>query len=257
MIIEVILLSAVAGMLLGALSFFVVSRNVEFAGVGISHSIFGGVAIAISLDLNVFLVSLIFGIVVGLLILKLSDGLEMNTSIGIFFPFSVALGIVVLYVLHKQPMDIWSYLFGNIFLLSNSEKLMLVLFSLIVGVYSFLFLEKQVFVSLDRELARAYGIEVELHDHAFFLLLSVGIVVAIKSVGIILLSALLVIPSAIAFMLSKGIIPSFVMSVFLGGAIMCLGSFLAYVFNVPSGAGTVLLGSLLYFLSKLVWIYRN
>ncbi len=250
-IIKVLIYGMLVSLISGILSYFVVSRNVEFAGVGISHAAFGGVALALVLGINPMWFLLIFTPIIGLLIASSPKTLSENTAIGIIFPFFMSLGIVLIYLSDQNLSLVWSYLFGNIFLVSRSDFILFLLVALLILIYTFVYFRELVFTSFSRELAQAYGVNVKFINYSFMVVLSVGIVVTIKMLGIVLLSAFLVLPASIAFLISRGVGHSFVITIIFSILISVVGILGSYYLDLPSGASIVIAGTLIYMLAYI------
>ena len=246
MIIEVLLYGILVSIVSGILSYFVVARNVEFAGVGISHAAFGGVAIAMVLGINPMWFLLIFTPLVGILIASSPRNLSENTAIGILFPFFMSLGIILIYLSQQNLSLVWSYLFGNIFLVGRGDFILFLIVGILVVLYVMIFFRQLVFTSFSRELARAYGVNTSFINYTFMAILSLGIVVSIKMLGIVLLSAFLVLPASISFLISKGVGRSFILTVFFSVLMSVLGILASYWLDLPSGASIVVVGTAIY-----------
>ena len=250
-IIKVLIYGVLVSFISGILSYFVVSRNIEFAGVGISHAAFGGVALALVMGINPILFLLIFTPLVGLLIASSPKALSENTAIGILFPFFMSLGIVLIYLSGQNLSLVWSYLFGNIFLVSRSDFILFLLVAFLISTYILIYFRELIFTSFSRELAQAYGVNVKFINYSFMVILSVGIVAMIKMLGIILLSAFLVLPASTSFLISKGVGRSFFMTIFFAILMSIAGIVASYYLDLPSGAAIVLSGTAFYLLAYL------
>ena len=245
------LLIGIAASLVGA---FVVLRRLSSIGSGISHSAFGGVAIGLVMGINPYGSALIFAITVGLMIglsvrrLSLSE----DSAVGLFFPATMALGIAVLSKIEGYTPNLLSYLFGNILLVESRDILFaggtLLLILLLLG----LFYREWTALTFDAETAEATGIPVARMDALFLSLLAFVVVVSIKVVGIVLVSALLVTPPLTALKLSKSFSSLLLFSALAGALSTLAGIFLSYYINIPSGAAIVLFSTLLFFAVSLI-----
>ncbi len=247
-----------AGILIACLcalfSVFVVLKRLSFIGVGISHSAFGGVALGYLLDLDATFTAILFCATVALLIgfINRQGRLHEDTAIGIFFALTMALGIIFIGLSGRYNVDLFGYLFGNILAIAPRDLLLIlgiapVVFALVLSLF-----KELLFLSFDEEVAQVSGVAVAPVYYFFLLAMAVTIVIAIKLIGIVLVSALLVLPAATARQFTDSYRMLVLYSVAVGVVSTVLGLFLSYQLNLASGATIVLLAGLLFFLS-LFW----
>jgi ABC-type Mn2+/Zn2+ transport system permease subunit len=245
-----------AGLLLsllcGVLSVFVILRRMAFIGVGISHSAFGGVALGFLLGIDPLWSGIAFAVAVALLI-EWAQGqgrLEEDAAIGIFFAFAMALGVVFLHLSRTYNVDVFGFLFGNILAVGPHQLGEILVVSLIVlGTVGF-FYKELVFLSFDEEMAWVTGVPVKALRYLFLVLMSLVIIMAIYLVGIILVSALLVIPGAVGRNLTRHIVGMLWVSVAAALGATAGGLFLSFGLDWPSGATVVLVLGMFFFLSQ-------
>jgi zinc transport system permease protein len=255
----------VAGVLLsllcGVLSVFVILRRMAFIGVGISHSAFGGVALGFLLGLDPLRSGIGFAVAIALLIEWAHERgrLEEDAAIGIFFAFAMALGVVFLHLSRTYNVDVFGFLFGNILAVGPRQVGEILTVGLAVLGLVALFYKELVFLSFDEEMAWVSGVPVKALRYLFLVLLALTIIMAIYLVGIILVSALLVIPGAIARNLTRHILGMLWMSLAAAVGATLGGLFLSYGLDWPSGATVVLVLALGFFLSQaiLLWPRRG
>jgi zinc transport system permease protein len=240
-----------AGLLIGpTISYygvFIIQRGLAFMGEGLAHAAFGGVALGLLLGWEPLWVALPFVLAVALGIAWLRDRtiLRSDTVIGIFFALSMALGIVFLSLKQNYSVDATAYLFGSILALKNTDLwAALAAFGLALG--SLPLWGRWATASFDRESALAEGLPVRRDDYVLLALVAVTVVVAVKVVGIILLSALLIIPAATARLLSRRFAGMTVLAVGLGFGGALAGLVISYFCNLPSGATIVLVQCALF-----------
>jgi zinc transport system permease protein len=225
----------------------------SFIGAGISHAAFGGVALGFFTGINPTITAVVFSIAVALGIEFVSrrGKVSSDTSIGIFFASSMAFGIVLISLSREYTVDLFGYLFGNILAITRGE----VLLSLSVGVLvigTILLFLKEIFITTyNEDIARVSGISVRGINILFLLLLSISIVVSIKIVGIILISALLVIPGATAQLFARSL--SFMIAVSCGVAVIStvLGLIISYEFDIAPGGSIVLTATAIFLVALL------
>lgn len=245
----------VAAILVGAtcsvIGVYVVLKKLAFIGSGIAHSAFGGVALGFLLGLNPIAVAAPFSIATaaGIGLVSKKGRVSEDAAIGIFFASTMALGVIFVGLSKGYSIDLFGYLFGSILAVSTFDLwLILVLGLAVVGVVMLLYKEF-FFLSFDEELAKVNGLPVQGLYYLLLTLMSVTIVVSIKVVGIILVSALLVIPAAAAFQLTRRFRNMMILSVVLGVVSGVVGLILSYYFNLASGATIVITATIIFFLS--------
>jgi ABC-type Mn2+/Zn2+ transport system permease subunit len=235
----------------GLLSVFVVLRKMSFIGVGISHAAFGGVAIGFFTGATPIVTALFYSIAValGIEFVSRKGKVSEDASIGIFFASSMALGIVLISLSKEYNIDLFGYLFGNILAITDGEVILTLFTTVLVTGCLLLFLKEIFLITYNEELARVSGIPVRAINTLFLIVLSVSIVISMKIVGIILVSALLVIPGATAQLLTRNLYSMIVTS--CGAAVIStvLGLFLSYELDVAPGGSIVLTATVLFFLA--------
>jgi zinc transport system permease protein len=245
-------------LLCGMLSIFVVLRRMAFIGVGISHSAFGGVALGFLLGVDPLWTGIGFALLVALLIewAQTHTAVAEDTAIGIFFAASMALGLVFLHLSRAYNVDVFGFLFGNI--LAIGTKQLWQILGVTVGVLAVIlaFFKEIVFLSFDEEMAWVSGVPVKILRYLFLILMALVVIVTIYLVGIILVSALLVIPGAIAQNLSRHLKNMVWVSagVAVGSAVG--GLIFSYGIDFPSGATIVLVLAFLYLVTSLLRPWR-
>jgi zinc transport system permease protein len=248
-----------AGILVGFLSsyygVFIVQRGLGFLGSGLAHAAFGGVALGVLLDQEPLWIAVPFTILVavGITWVKDKTNLGGDTTIGIFFSVSMALGVIFIFLKRQYSSDAFNYLFGSILSVTLADIIVpaiLILITLIL----FPFWKRWAYSSFDRELAQADRIPVNLDDYLLSILIAVTIVVSIKVVGIVLIAAFLVIPPASARLVTKSFSRMTVTSIIIGISTALIGLWISYYLDVPSGATIILLQASVFF---LVMIFRN
>ncbi|MEJ2204812.1 MAG: metal ABC transporter permease [Gemmatimonadota bacterium] len=243
----------VTGTLLGVscavLSFFVVLRRMAFVGVGLSHTALGGVAIGVVFGVPPLLAAAIFTTGVAWVIGWIGGrtGVSEDTAIGVFFPAAMALGIVLISLSPEYRQDLMGYLFGNILSVGPEDVLPIASVSLLgLGVIAFYFKEL-LFVGVDLEAARAAGLPVTGLRLLLLTVLAVTIVAAVRLVGIVLVSAFLVIPAATGQAVARSL--SGMLGIAVGSAVFSVvtGLWLSWMWDLPSGAAIVLVAAGLFF----------
>jgi zinc transport system permease protein len=238
---------------LSLLSGFVVLKRLAFAGSGIAHAAFGGVAIALLLRLPAAPVAITFALGLALLVAWLSRdrGLPEDSAIGIFYAASMAVGVVALGFQRHYTVDLFSLLFGNMLALTSADLWTLAALAVVVAIVAWRLFADLISVSFDEDLAAVSGLPVAALNRLLMLLLTLSIVLSMKAVGLVLVSALLVLPGATALEVSRSL-RSYV------GWTLCFGLLAAgaglaasFAFNLASGAAIVLSGTAIFLVIAL------
>lgn len=235
---------------LSLLSFFVVLRRIAFIGAGISHSALAGIALGMVLGVNTTLSATVFCALIALLIGYISrrGRVREDAAIGITFSGTMALGVTLIALSGRYMSNIFSYLFGSILSITAGDIVLMAVYCIATVVLLGLFFRHLLFISLDESIARVSGVPVDFLHYLLLVLIAVVTVASIKLVGIILVSALLVLPAATARQLARTYRPMLLISVGTGLISLFTGLALSYTFDLPSGATIVLCACALFFL---------
>ncbi len=258
------LLNALIGALLSGLSLalfapYVTLRRISYMGEALSHMAFAGIAFAILLNLNLNLTTLIFVVIISLAIGWLSKRHKLHeaNTISIFLSVSMALGIILISISQNYAFDLASYLFGNVLLITESEVYLLAVLSIINIAFVSLFYKELFYLSYNEEISQVYRIKTGMVSRAFLILLAVNIAINLKSAGIILVTAQLILPAVIAFNLVPGLKPAILMSAIISVICAMAGFYLSFTFNLPTGATIVLFEAVIYIISMLIGVKNN
>jgi len=242
----------IGGILVGALAsyygVFVVQRRLAFMGSGLSHAAFGGIALGMLLGWTPMWVALPFTVAIAIAIVWVRDrtALASDTTIGIFFSLSMAAGIIFLSMKEGYASDAFTFLFGSILAVRGED----IVASAAVCVGTLLLLPlwgRWAYATFDQALARADRLRVTAEDYLLTICLAVVIVVSIKVVGIILISAFLVLPAATARIIARTFASMTLFAVLIGVSTVVVGLFASYHSDLPSGATIILVQSTLFF----------
>lgn len=234
-----------AGVLVGLLAsyygVFVVQRGLSFLGSGLAHSAFGGVALGLLLGAEPLWVAVPFTVAaaLGMTWVRERTTLGADTAVGVVFSVAFALGVVFLSLRRGYSADAFSYLFGSILAVTPADLWLTAAVGLAALLASPLW-GRWAYATFDRELALADRVGVERDDYVLSVLIAVTVVVAVKVVGIMLISAFLVIPAATARLLARTFRTMTLVSVVLGASSAVLGLWASYRLDIPSGATIIL-----------------
>lgn len=243
-------------LLAGPLGCVVVWRRMAYFGDTLAHSALLGVALAVSVDLMPIVGVAVIGIVLASLLFWLEQKQELSndTLLGILSHSALALGLIVLSIAQNQGanVDLMSYLFGDI-LAVNRDELVWIFAGVVVVLSLFAYLWRDLLsISVHEELALTDGVSVRKTRFIFMCLLALTIAVAIKIVGVLLITALLIIPAASARLFSKSPIQMVLLSMLFAVISVVLGIVSSLQWDAPAAPAIVVASAGLFFVSNLV-----
>ncbi len=227
---------------------FLVLRKMSLIGDGLSHVSFGAIALGLCLGMFPFYVAVPVVMLASLLILKISEKAKVygDAAIGIVSAVGVAGGVILASISKGFNVDLFSYLFGNILAISNIEVILSVALSVVVLAVIYFFYWDLFSATFDEEYAKTSGVKTNGINIILTLLTAVTVVLSVKIVGIMLVSALLILPAVTALQLSKG----FKSTIIIGGAIsllsVLLGITLSFFLDLPTGATIVMINAVFF-----------
>jgi zinc transport system permease protein len=235
----------------GVIGTYVVVRRMVFIAGGISHSSFGGVGLGYLLGFDPVLGAMLFSVASALGIGAISrrTRLPEDSAIGMLWALGMALGFIFIGLSPGYAPDLWGYLIGNILSVSSFDLiLMLILTIVVISVVISLFKELRS-LSFDEEFAKVSGVPTGWLYFILLILIALSVVVLIQTVGIILLIALLTIPTAVARQFTHSLYKMMLFSVFFSAVFVISGLWLSYVLDLASGATIILVSGALFLLS--------
>lgn len=232
---------------------YIILRGLSFIGAGIAHASFGGVALGFLLNINPVYAAFAFCVATawGIGFISERGRVKEETAVGVFFASTMAFGAFLIGVLEIYNVDLFSYIFGNILIISNIDLYLTIALAIVIIFVLFLFQKEFLFLTFDRESAQVSGLPVKKLNLLMLILVALTIVISIKAVGIVLVSALLVTPAASAFQLTREFKKMQKLAVVFGVGSCWIGLVLSSLFDVPSGATIVLVATLLFFITLI------
>ena len=178
----------------------VVNFRMAFFSDAIGHSAFAGVAFgllfAVSPGITMPLLALIVGI--GIMAVKQRSGLSTDTIIGVFFSAVVAAGLAVVSRYPQAARDMQMFLYGDILTISDTDIAVMVLLLIVFLLFQAFSFNKLICIGLNLQLAKAHRIRTAFYQYLFAALLSLVVILSVKAVGVLLVTAMLITPAAAA-----------------------------------------------------------
>jgi len=226
------------GLICSFMGTFLVLRRYSLFGDGIAHVAFGGISVGLFLGVfplwTAFIVSIFGGI--GLQKLRQSTKISGDAAVAVVLVSGLAVGVILVSSSGGFSVDLFSFLFGSILLISNEDTIMILAIS--SGIIATLVVLQKQFLHLtfNEEQAKLVGLRTTLLNYAFVILASITVVTSMRLVGILLISALIVIPNITAMMFGKGFKKTVCISMGISVISVIGGILLSYFLNLaPSG----------------------
>jgi zinc transport system permease protein len=232
---------------------FLVLRRQSLFGDAISHVAFGGIAIGLFINLYPIWTAFIVSIFGALGITKLRDSTKIppDSAIAVLLTSGLAVGVVLIGLAGGFTLDLYSFLFGSILLVSPQDTLtILVLSAAVLSIISVIY-RKLLYVTFDEQQAKVSGIQVTNLNYLFIVLASITVITSIRLVGVLLISSLVVIPNITAIMFGKGFKKTLLISFLIAVYSVLGGIIISYYLNLAPG-GTIVLMSIATFFATLI-----
>jgi ABC-type Mn2+/Zn2+ transport system permease subunit len=247
--------SLLAAVLVGAtcsiIGVFVVLRGLAFVGAGTAHAAFAGVALAYLVGLPPLPLAVLFGLATVWTtgIMEEKGKMKLDASIGILYTATMALAILFIGLMKEYNAEVYGYLFGSVLSVTPTELKIVLAMSLLVLAIVTLFAKELYFIAFDQEMAEASGVPARKIFYLLLTLVAVTVVISLKTVGAILVFAMVLIPASTAYQLTYSLSQLTLYSVIIG--VVCAGGgvLLSYLWDLPSGPAIVLLATAVFFLS--------
>lgn len=218
--------------------FLVLRRNSLF-GDALSHVAFGGIAVGLMAGIYPLWTGLALSVAGALGITKLrqSSRIPPDATVAILLSSGLALGILLVSASGGFTLDLFSFLFGSILLVSINDTLAILAMAGAILAIVIVLYKRFMYVTFDEEQARVSGLRISALNYLFVVLASVAAVVSMRLVGILLVSALIVIPNVTALLFGRGFKKTALISVAVSVFSVIAGIAIAYAFNLaPAGA---------------------
>jgi manganese/iron transport system permease protein len=246
--------SVLVGIVCAVMGTFVVLKGLAFIGDAVSHATFPGLVIAYLLGAPLYVGGAVAAVATSLAIGVVSrrGGLRFDTSVGVLFAGTFAFGVLLFSTIKNYVADLLGYLLGNVLGISPGDLVQLAILSAIVLAIVLAIRKELLFATFDPLGAAASGLPVAGLEYLLLALLGVTIVVSIQAVGIIMVVAMLVTPSATAQLLVVRFGRMMAIAVVIAALSAVAGLYLSFYLNLASGASIVLIETISFVLALVL-----
>ncbi|MDE2001774.1 MAG: metal ABC transporter permease [Patescibacteria group bacterium] len=248
------------GLMIGAIAplvgVFLVLRRYSLIADTLAHVSLAGVAIGLLLGWNPLATAAGVAVIssIGIERLRLSQKVYGDTALSIFLSGSLAVALILISVAHGFSVDLLSYLFGSIVTVKTSDVLLISILGAAVALAVILLFKELVFITFDEETARVSGIPTRAINIALIVLAALTVALAIPIVGVLLISALMVIPVVTAQQMHKGFLPTIIIAELVSLIAVALGIIGSFYLNIPASGAIV---AILVIVFLAVFGYKN
>ncbi len=229
--IAIALLCSVVGM-------FLVLRRYSLFGDAIAHSSFGGIAAGLLIGIYPLWTAYIVSLASALIITRIRQKFEISgdAAVAVLLSSGIAVGLILISLSGGFTIDIFSFLFGSILLVSVEDTVLILALTGSILIVILLLYRQLIYSTFNEEQAKVSGIPVEKLNYLIVFIAGITVVTAIQLVGILLISALFVIPNVTAIMYGRSFKQTAILSMAFAVSSIVAGILISYVFDItPSG----------------------
>ena len=247
-----LIVSALVGFLLPIVGAYIITRGRAFMSDALAHSIVAPVAVASLLGFTSYVMAVPGGVAIALLIgyLTRHTGISDDTSIGVVFAGMFALGLIILSISvdinPQRSVNIEDLLLGQVLGVTQTDVIVSLVLTAAVAIGVYLFHRQLVFTTFDPVGARVVGIRTGIVEYVLLALLALVIVIGLSAAGIVLVMAMLVIPSASAYLMARRFVGVILIGAAIGVISAIAGLYLSYYANWPSGPAMALVAAVIF-----------
>jgi len=258
-----LIVAILASIAAGVIGTYIVVKRMSLISGSIAHAAFGGLGISYFLNSNPLFGGVLFSLVsaVSIALFRKNARNRLDTLLSFLWSTGMAIGLVFIFLTPGYATDLFTYLFGNILLVSRFDLHMIFFLDIIILAMVYLMYNSFLAVTFDEEHAETRNMPITLINMLIFGLIALTIVATIRVVGIVLMIAILTIPAATAQLFHKTVKKIMVTSSLITLFASISGLFASYYLNFATGPIIVLIISALYlgglFISKLTTPHAN
>jgi zinc transport system permease protein len=227
---------------------FLVLRRYSLIADTLAHVSLAGIAIGLLLKINPVTTAIFTAIISSVAIEKLRNSKQVygESALALFLSGSLALAIVLISLAHGFSVDLFNYLFGSLVTVKQNDVYIIAVLGAVVAAAVILFFKELMFITFDEEAAQVSGIPVSFVNILFIILAALTVSLAIPIVGVLLISALIVIPVVASLQFKKGFIQTILLAEAISIFSVISGIVTSFYLNLSTG-GTIVLITLAIF----------
>jgi len=234
------LVSGIAiALLCSVVGLFLVLRRYSLFGDAVAHSSFGGIALGLLLGIYPMWTAYVISIISALIITRIKQKFDISgeASVAILLSSGIAIGLILISISGGFSVDIFSFLFGSILLVSTEDTILILVLTGAILIVILLLYRELVYSTFNEDQAKVSGIPVEKINYLIVFIAGITVVTSIQLVGILLISALFVIPNVTAIMFGRSFKQTAILSISFAISAVVIGILISYLLDItPSGS---------------------
>lgn len=245
------ILISVCASLLGTI---LVLKKYSLIGHGLADVGFASVSLAVAIGISPIYIATPLVILASFIIMYISQNKKINgdVAIGIFSTGALAFGVIVTALSKGLNMDVYSYMFGSILSMSQTDTTLSVLLSIIVLGIFIIFYNRLFLITSDEVFAKSIGINITFYHFLISFLTALTVVIGMRMMGTLLISSLIIFPAFIAKKVARSFKSLVILSALISVICFIAGMLLSFIFNIPTGASIVFANVLLLIVFSIV-----
>ena len=250
----------IAGIVIGCIApligTFLVARRFSLIADTLGHISLAGIAIGLLLNINPIITALIASMLVAILVDRIRHNkyISGETALAMLLSGGLALAIVLIGLARGFNVDLFSYLFGSITTVTDTDLLFIIPLGILVVITVAVFYKQFLSIAFDEEGAQVSGVKVNFLNILLMVLTAVAVSLSIRIIGSLLIGALLVIPVTTASQVARSFKQSLILSIFFSLISVIAGLFASFYLNLPAGGAIVLISLIIF---SFVYLIKN
>ena len=258
-IVRALIVGTLVSLCAALLGVSLVLKRYSMIGDGLSHVGFGALAVAMAFHWAPLPVAIPVVVVAAFLLLRLSENSKIkgDSAIAFIASSSLAIGVTVISLASGQNADVYSYMFGSILAMKESDVYVSIALSVVVLILFIVFYNKIFAVTFDENFAKATGTRANLYNMLIALLTAVTIVVGMRIMGTMLISSLIIFPALSAMRIFRQFRSVVIASAVISIICFFIGLVASYAFSTPTGASIVIVNLIVFLLCFAAGLIRK
>lgn len=252
--VRAIIVGSLVSLCAALLGVSLVLKRYSMIGDGLSHVGFGALSVAAAMNIAPLKIAIPVVIIAAFFLLRISSNskIQGDAAIALISSSSIAIGVIVTSMTSGLNADVYSYMFGSVLAMGNSDVVMSIILSVIVLVIYAIFYNKIFSITFDQNFSKATGIKTEFYNTLISILTAITIVVGMRIMGTMLISSLVIFPTLTSMRVFRSFKSVVISSALISVICFTIGIIVSYIMNFPAGASIVLVNLVIFALFVLI-----